>query len=221
MVTTAAQVVEIVTSGRPTGDDLAHAVSELRLLEQACARGHSSLAASSLESIAPAPQDSLWRALVSATAAMAAEQRPAWVAVCATAQALEENRSHAAEAVAIGYEIASLVVADLAGVDAAGWSAHAVADRIGAGATAARALCLPAAAVQNTLGLCATQSASLSMAEQAAAALQVGKASADAVEAAYLSSSGFTSAQKSLEGRRGLFALLQEAGHGNGVAGKP
>jgi 2-methylcitrate dehydratase PrpD len=153
-------------------------------------------------------QDPQWRAWVDGTAAMAAEHRPVWVAVCAAAAALGQGADDTADAVAIGYEAADRLAGDLAEAEAAGWSLAAVAGRIGAGAAAARALHLPAAAVRNTVGLCATQSAGLTSAENAAAELQIGKAAADAIEAAFLSRSGFTSPQQSLEGRRGLFALL-------------
>ncbi|MGH3172199.1 MAG: MmgE/PrpD family protein [Trebonia sp.] len=67
---------------------------------------------------------------------------------------------------------------------------------------------LPAGAVRDAIGLCATQSAGLARAGNAAADLQIGKAAADAIEAAILGRSGFTSPEQSLEGRRGLFALL-------------
>jgi 2-methylcitrate dehydratase PrpD len=208
MTTTTAEVVDLITSGRLPRGNSGQAGPELSLFAEAAEAGADSRAAMALRTIAPGTQDPQWQAWINATAAMAAEHRPAWVAVCAVATALGQEADDTADAMAIGYEVADRLVRDLAGAAEAGWSASAVADRIGAGAAAARALRLPAAAARNAVGLCATQAADLAKAEGAASELQAGKAAADAIEAAFLSRCGFTSPPQSLEGRRGLFALL-------------
>jgi 2-methylcitrate dehydratase PrpD len=211
MTTTTAEVVDLITSARLPRGNSEHAGTELSLFAEAAKAGADSRAATELRRIAPAGQDPQWQAWINATAAMAGEYRPVWVAVCAVATALGQEADDTADAVAIGYEVADRLARDLAGAAEAGWSVAAVADRIGAAATAARALRLPAAAARNTVGLSATQAAGLGKAEGAAAELQIGKAAADAIEAAFLSRCGFTSPPQSLEGRRGLFALLHVA----------
>jgi 2-methylcitrate dehydratase PrpD len=210
-MTTTAELVDLITSASLPRGNREHARAELSVFAAAARAGAGSRAATALRKIAPGTQDPQWQAWISATAAMAADARPAWVAVCAVATALGHEPDDTADAAAIGYEVAGRLTGDLAGVAEAGWSAMAVADRIGAGAAAARALRLPAAAALNAVGLCATQAAGLAKAEDAAAELQVGKAAADAIEAAFLSRCGFTSPPQSLEGRRGLFALLRPA----------
>jgi MmgE/PrpD N-terminal domain len=208
MTTTTAEVVDLVLAGRPRPDAAERAAGELRLFTLARAAGADSDAAMALRMVMSPVPDPQWQALVDGTAAMAAEHRPAWVAVCAAAAVLGQSPDDTADAVAIGYEVAGRLAGDLAEAEAAGWSLAAVAGRIGAGAAAARALHLPAAAVRDTIGLCATQSAGLARAANAAAELQIGKAAADAIEAALLGRSGFTGPDQPLEGRRGLFALL-------------
>jgi 2-methylcitrate dehydratase PrpD len=208
VTTTTAAVVDLITSARLPRGNSEHAQTQLSLFAEAAKAGADSRAATELRRIAPAGQDPLWQAWINATAAMAAEYRPVWVAVCAVATALGQEADDIADAVAIGYEVADRLASDLAGAADGGWSAAAVADRIGAAAAAARALRLPAAAARNTVGLSATQATGLSTAEGAAGELQMGKAAADAIEAAFLSRCGFTSPPESLEGRRGLFALL-------------
>ena len=208
MTTTTADIVDLITSPRLPRGKLEHAGLELSLFAEAAKAGADSKVTAVLRKIAPDTRDPQWLAWINATAAMAAEHGPAWVAVCAVATALGQETDDAADTVAIGYAVADRLASDLAGAEGAGWSVAAVAGRIGAGAAAARALRLPAAAARNTVGLCATQAAGLAKAENAAAELQTGKAAADAIEAAFLSRCGFTSPQQSLEGRRGLFALL-------------
>jgi MmgE/PrpD N-terminal domain len=61
----------------------------------------------------------------------------------------------------------------------------------------------------HAIGICATQCAGLERVQGTdAGALQLGKAAANAVEAALLARCGMTAGLDSLSGRRGLFALL-------------
>jgi MmgE/PrpD N-terminal domain len=111
------------------------------------------------------------------------------------------------EAIAVGREVAARLERALT-FDAP-WDAAGVVAGIGAAAAAACAAALDADAARNALGLAATQAAGLGVAGGTpAAALSCGKAAADAVEGALLAKHGFTAASASLEGRRGLAALM-------------
>jgi hypothetical protein len=88
------------------------------------------------------------------------------------------------------------------------WNAGSAIGIFGAVAAAARLLKLDAAQTRNALGLAATQSAGIAITTDVAGAIVVGKAAADAVEAAVLASHGFTSSAASIEGRRGFAALM-------------
>jgi len=111
------------------------------------------------------------------------------------------------EAIAIGREIARQLARTIT-FDAP-WDAAAVVAGIGAAAAAAHAAALDEDATRHALGLAATQAAGLGAIKGTpAAAFACGKAAADAVEAALLAHNGFTAASSSLEGRRGLAALM-------------
>ena len=70
-------------------------------------------------------------------------------------------------------------------------------------------MALDAVCTRNALGVAATQAAGLALnANEAMEALETGKAAADAIEAALLAKHGFTSAPASIDGRRGLAALM-------------
>jgi hypothetical protein len=117
------------------------------------------------------------------------------------------DEANVVEAIAIGREVAARLERALT-LDPP-WDAVAVVAGIGAAAAAACAAALDAEAARNAIGLVATQAAGLGVTEGTpAAALGSGKAAADAVEAALLARHGFTSASASLEGRRGLAALM-------------
>jgi 2-methylcitrate dehydratase PrpD len=117
------------------------------------------------------------------------------------------DAAHVVEAIAVGREVAARLERALT-LDPP-WDAVAVIAGIGAAAAAARAAALDMEAARNAIGLAATQAAGLGITEGTpAAALGSGKAAADAVEAALLARHGFTSASASLEGRRGLTALM-------------
>jgi 2-methylcitrate dehydratase PrpD len=119
----------------------------------------------------------------------------------------ERGEADVAEAIAVGREVAARLEHALT-LDAP-WDAHAVVAGIGATAAAARALMLDTDAARNAIGLAATQATGLGVLEGTpAAGIACGKAAADAVEAVLLAKHGFTAASASLEGRRGLAALM-------------
>lgn len=132
----------------------------------------------------------------------------ATIAAALAAADLEQRDDPAlAEAIAIGREIAARVRGSVA-FDAP-WDVEAVADRLGAAVAAARLFGLGADQTRHALGLAATQAAGLGVAEPAAAGDAArGKAAFDALEGAALARAGFTSAPASIEGRRGLIALM-------------
>jgi 2-methylcitrate dehydratase PrpD len=153
----------------------------------------------------------LRRAFVAATvlAATSATQADAATiaAVLAAGEAAGVDDAEIADAIAVGREVAARVRVAVA-LDEP-WDVEAVADRIGAAVAAARIARLGAAETRHALGLAATQAAGLGVAEGTAAGeLTRGKAAFDAVEGAALARAGFTSAPASLEGRRGLAALM-------------
>ncbi|MEW2550030.1 MmgE/PrpD family protein [Streptomyces sp. NPDC047002] len=146
---------------------------------------------------------------------------PEWIAVCAAAAVLAPppgagGGPEAAEltaAVAVGREVARAIAAVLgAAHPAPGWSAAGAAGTVGATAAACRLLGLGAAELRHAFGLAATQAAGLAAADPTpAGAVRIGKAAADAVEAAVLARNGFTSSVLPFEGRRGMFALMAPA----------
>ncbi len=128
-------------------------------------------------------------------------------AVLAASDADGSDEAKLAEAIAVGREVAARIRVAVA-LDVP-WDVDAVADRLGAAAAAGRAAGLDAGEMRHALGLAATQAAGLGVAEAAAAGeLARGKAAFDAVEGAALARAGFTSAAASIEGRRGLAALM-------------
>ena len=130
------------------------------------------------------------------------------VAAALAASALAgRGETGAIEAIAIGREVGARLKRALT-LDAP-WDTDAVVAGIAAAAAAARAAQLDPVSAQHAIGLAATQAAGLGTAEGTPGALLAcGKAAADAVEAALLARHGFTAASASLEGRRGLAALM-------------
>jgi hypothetical protein len=148
----------------------------------------------------------LRRAFVDATVLAGSPATRADAAIVAAALAAHGEPEILA-AIAVGCEVAARLRGALR-LDAA-WHADAVTARLGAAAAAARALGLDPTAARDALGLAATQAAGLGIVDGTpAGALGQGKAAADAVEGAVLARAGFTSAAASLEGRRGLGALM-------------
>jgi 2-methylcitrate dehydratase MmgE/PrpD-like protein len=128
-------------------------------------------------------------------------------AAVSSSELVGRSETDVVEAIAIGREVATRL--DRALTFDAPWDAAGVIAGIGAAAAAARAAGLDAGSARNAIGLAATQATGLGVAEGTpAAALAIGKAAADAVEAALLARNGFTAASAALEGRRGLAALM-------------
>ena len=209
MITTT-EVVDFVRETTPPHAALDRAVAELGRFRQAARRGSDTAPVRALKQVAVRPSSLLWAAWIDGAAAAAVPDRPAWVAVCAAANALAADDATAAEAIAIGDVVADRVCADLGDAhNEVGWCVQATAGAIGAAAAAGRALDLKVGHLHHLIGICATQAAGLAAAaETDTGPVQTGKAAANAVEAALLSRNGFTSAALPLEGRRGLFALM-------------
>ena len=172
------------------------------------------------------PADPRWAAWLQGAAAAAGSTGPAWIAVCSAAVAvgafaIDHPPGSVARAVAVGYLVADRVADGLPGATVtavgtpgtqaagAGWHVPAVVGTISAGAAAGSLLSLTADPLRHALGICATQAAGLGAAcGTDAGPIQIGKAAFNAVEAALLARSGFTSSRRSLEGRRGLYTLF-------------
>ena len=133
--------------------------------------------------------------------------------VCAALTAGEA--AHAAGAVVLdaivaGTEVAVRLAASLGSshVDR-GWATEGTCGRIGAVVAATRIFGLNAERTRNALGIAATSAGGLRGAGATMTARYVhGLAAADGVEAALLARFGFTGAPLSIDGRRGLAALM-------------
>jgi hypothetical protein len=117
-----------------------------------------------------------------------------------------------ATAIAIGCELALRMHRALASTRfEREWNGVTVAGIVGAVAAAARLWGLDASAARHALGIVATEAAGTGATRGTpAAALACGKAASDALEAVALAAAGFTAASASLEGRRGLAAVMAE-----------
>ncbi|RKR31613.1 MmgE/PrpD family protein [Paraburkholderia sp. BL17N1] len=136
------------------------------------------------------------------------------VPVLATAVVVGEatgaSEADMVQATAIGIEAAARL---LAAVDSAEfrarWNVASATGLLGAVLVAARLYGLDATRTRHAMGVAATQAAGLAHNVQSAiGALETGKAAADAIEAALIAKHGFTSAPASIDGRRGLAALM-------------
>jgi 2-methylcitrate dehydratase PrpD len=199
-------ITQFVRDATPDAAALTEAAEQLARFHRARAAGAPPAA---LNRLAADSGDPMWTAWVCGATAAAAGPERTWVAVCAAATALGESE-HAVPAVAIGSQVADRVAEALGPMHtAAGWDVRATAGGIGAVAAAGWLYGLDQDALRHALGLCATQAAGLACVEGTdAGALQVGKAAANAIEAALLGQCGFTSSAEPLGGRRGLFALM-------------
>ncbi len=109
---------------------------------------------------------------------------------------------------AVGEEVARRLEAALAPV-ADAWLPEGGAALVGAAAGVSRALGGSPGEAARAIGISATQCAGFrDVPEERCRALAGAKAAADAVEAALLAREGFTAPAATLEGRRGLFALV-------------
>lgn len=214
------RAVEFARTATPPHAALAVAAEQVDRFRAASKRGAGTLTATTLAALG-AQDDPLWTAWITGAAAAGADDPElTWVAVCAAVAALGADEPDAVAAVAVGYEVAERVAEALGPTHvAAGWAVPATAGVVGAGAAAGRVLLLTADQLRDTIGLCATQAAGLAAAHGTdAAALQLGKAAGTAVEAALLGGLGFTSAERPLEGRRGMFALMSTAADPSAVS---
>lgn len=203
------RLVELVRTATPSPEALEHAGAQLAAFHRAAGQGADQPVVVALRTVLAATGRSPWRAWLTGTAADAADAPVEWVAVCAAAAVLAPE-SESVLATALGYQVAAATAAALGPAhSAAGWCVRTTAGTVGAAATAGRLLGLDPAALRAMFGICATQAAGItSAAGTGAASVAIGKAAANAVEAALLARQGFTSSARPLEGRRGMFALM-------------
>lgn len=151
--------------------------------------------------------------VLGATLAMqtdASPSTPVLAAVLAMGEKLGASDDEIAAAAAVGIEAAARV---LVAVDSdefrARWNVSSATGVLGATLAVSRLLKLDDMHMQNALGIAATQAAGLAHNNgKTMAAIETGKAAADAIEASLLAKYGFTSAPASIDGRRGLAALM-------------
>jgi hypothetical protein len=175
------------------------------------------VAANSLVEKALAPNGDVLRMAASHGAAFAADANLASAAAVlgaalAAGRLAGSSDEAMAAAIACGRELEARIhhsVGDRA-FDAI-WNAGSAIGIFGAVAAAARLLKLDVTQTRNALGLAATQSAGIAITTGMAGGIVVGKAAADAVEAAVLAGYDFTSSAASIEGRRGFAALMATA----------
>lgn len=140
----------------------------------------------------------------------ASVQTPAIAAVIAMGARLGASDDDMAAAAAVGAQASQRV---LAAIDSDAfrerWNVASAVGIVGATLAVARLLGLDRLRVRHALGVAATQAAGLARnVDEPMGAVETGKAAADAVEAALLAKHGFTSAAASIDGRRGLAALM-------------
>lgn len=133
--------------------------------------------------------------------------------VCAALAAGESaNAAGAAvlDAIVVGCEVAVRLAASLGTSHVErGWDIDGTCGRIGAAMAASRAFALNAERTRNALGIAATDAGGLRIAQGTQLGAYVrGAAAFDGVEAALLARFGFTGAPQSIDGRRGLAALM-------------
>lgn len=135
---------------------------------------------------------------------------PVLAAVIAFGDKLLSSDEEIAAAAAVGIEAATrLLTAIDSDAFRARWNVASSVGIIGAVLAVSRLLKLDETRMRHALGIAATQAAGLARnAGEAMAAMEIGKAAADAIEAALLAKHGFTSAPASIDGRRGLAALM-------------
>jgi hypothetical protein len=135
---------------------------------------------------------------------------PVLAAVMAIGEKLAASDDEIAAAAAVGIEAAARL---LAAVDSdefrSRWNVSSAVGILGAVLAVSRLLKLDATRTRNALGIAATQAAGLARnTVESMAAIETGKAAADAIEASLLAKHGFTSAPASIDGRRGFAALM-------------
>jgi hypothetical protein len=194
-------------------DGARDALTHARLITHAATRAPGQIAAL-LQIHGTATQDARTHAWILgaslATQAAASPSMPVLAAVIAASDKLGASDHEAIAAAAIGIEAATRI---LAAVDSdefrARWNVASSIGVLGAVLAVARLLALDEARTRHALGVAATQAAGLAHhADHAMEAIEIGKAAADAIEAALIAKHGFTSAVASIDGRRGFAALM-------------
>ncbi|WP_206952438.1 MmgE/PrpD family protein [Trinickia acidisoli] len=135
---------------------------------------------------------------------------PVLAAALAAGERFGASDEEIAEAVAIGTEASTRVLAALDSDEyRARWNVVSSIGVLGATLAVARLVKLDGVRTQHALGVAAVQSAGLACnAGKAMEVIEIGKAAADAIESALIAKHGFTSAVASIDGRRGLAALM-------------
>jgi 2-methylcitrate dehydratase PrpD len=149
-------------------------------------------------------------AALASDSAAATPDAPVLATAVTIGAAIGASDEDVAQAAAVGIEAAARL---LAAVDSsefrARWNVASAIGVVGAVLAAARLYRLDATRARHALGVAATQAAGLAHnVPHAMGALETGKAAADAIEAALIAKHGFTSAPASIDGRRGLAALM-------------
>lgn len=135
---------------------------------------------------------------------------PVLAAVVTIGEAIGASETVMAQAAAVGIEAVARILEAVDSIEfRTRWNVAAALGVLGAALAAARLYRLDATRARHALGVAATQAAGLAYnVSHAMGALETGKAAADAIEAALLAKHGFTSAPASIDGRRGLAALM-------------
>lgn len=151
-------------------------------------------------------------ALLSGTAAgdIASPATPVTCAALAAGEAANAAGAVVLDAIVAGCEVAVRLAAALGDDHAArGWDVDGTCGRVGAVVAAARAFALNGERTRNAIGIAATEAGGLRLARDTELGAYLrGAAAADGVEAALLARFGFTGAPQSIDGRRGLAALM-------------
>lgn len=189
------------------------ALTHARLITDPATRSTGQIAAL-LKSHGTAAHDARTRAWILgaslATQAAASPSMPVLAAVIAAGDKFGSSEDEAIAATAIGIEAATRI---LTAVDSdefrARWNVASSVGLLGAVLAVSRLLGLDETRTRHALGVAATQAAGLAHNEDhTMEAIEIGKAAADALEAALIAKHGFTSAAASIDGRRGFAALM-------------
>jgi hypothetical protein len=193
-------------------DSARDALTHARLMTRPAVRSIEQIAAV-LRSLGTAIHDARTRAWILgaaiATQAAASPSMPVLAAVIAAGDAFGSSDDEARAAVAIGIEAATRI---LAAVDSdpfrARWNAASSVGLLGAVLAVARLLGLDEARTHHALGVAASRAAGPAHhADHEMDAMEIGKAAADALEAALIAQRGPTSASSALDGRLGFATL--------------
>ena len=135
---------------------------------------------------------------------------PVLAAVIAASERFKASADEIAAAAAVGIEAAARVLAALDSEEfRARWNVSSAVGVIGASLAVSSLLKLDETRTRHALGIAATQAAGLARnATEPMQAIETGKAAADGLEASLMAKHGFTSAAASIDGRRGLAALM-------------